>query len=61
MITDSLRWLTGEWAYEYEGSEYFHTVYEMLNVEGRCDDTEFGVFRNKVYETMVDALIELDA
>lgn len=61
LIPDSLRWLTSEWAYEYEGSEYFKAVYRMLNVEGRCGESEFEAFRFKVYETMIEALGDLDA
>lgn len=60
-ISDWLRWSTAEWDYEYEGSEHFAAVHEILNVEYDCSDAEFDAFRTKLYETMVQALGDLDA
>lgn len=56
-----LRWSTAEWDYEHEGSEHFAAVHEILNVGYDCSDAEFEAFKTKLYETMVQALGELDA
>ena len=60
-IPNWLRWSTAEWDYEYEGSEHFAAVHEILNVEYNCSDAEFEAFRAELYETMVQALGDLDA
>lgn len=60
-IPDWLRWSTAEWDYEHVGSEHFAAVHEILNVQYDCSETEFEAFRTKLYETMIQALGDLDA
>jgi hypothetical protein len=59
-----LRWSTGEWAYEGEGSEHFDSVSRRINVDERYEESEpgaFEAFRDNVYAAMVQALGDLDA
>lgn len=61
------RWATGEWAYEAEGGEHFDRVHDLLNAadllgaEDDCDDREFPAFKADLYNTMIEALGDLDA
>lgn len=55
------RWFTGEWAYEAEGGEHFDRVDDLLNAADNCADADFPAFRINLYETMIEALGELDA
>ena len=55
------RWGTGEWAYEFEGAQYFNAANEMLRtaVLELPEDTFFK-FRQSVFETIIAALRDLE-
>lgn len=67
----SLRWATGEWAYEFEGAEFFDRACALINgedrYEGEADEDPleeseaFVAFRTQVFEVIVLALEDLDA
>jgi hypothetical protein len=47
-----------EWAYEFEGVEYFKEISSILRKYGSelDDDKSFSEFRNGVYDTCLKAL-----
>jgi hypothetical protein len=62
-LASDLRWETAEWAYEYVGHKHFHTVYDMINVDGRYDRDDpdgFVRFKGQVFATMVLGLGDLE-
>ena len=55
------RWYPGDWEYEYEGAQHFKAASDMLRsaVFGLPEDG-FVEFRQKVFETIVAALLDLE-
>lgn len=59
-----MRWSTSEWTYETEGGDHFNDVYDAINADDRYDEDDegaFGAFKEKLFETMILALEDLDA
>ena len=55
---DYYRWSTGEWAYEFEGADYFKEASEMLQNESKsqANQSDFENFKLQAYEACVRAL-----
>lgn len=57
-----LRWGTGEWAYEFEGVDFFDDARAILNrLLESVDESEFESFRDEVFEATVAALEACEA